>query len=152
MQRFTRLYMDLDESNRTNDKLGALRRYFEEAPPADAAWAIYFLMGSRVPRAVNSPLLRRWISEISGVPEWLVDESYQMVGDLAETIALLLPGEPQGLELPLHLLVTEELIPLRQLSEDDRREAVVRLWNVMNRDQRFVWNKLITGSFRVGVS
>ncbi len=152
MRRFTRLYITLDQTNRTNEKLEALRNYFAEAPPEDASWAIYFLTGNRVPRAVNSPLLRRWIADAAELPDWLVEECYHTVGDLAETIALLLPNDPEPMDMPLHELVNNELLPLRKLPENDRREAVLRLWQSMARDQRFVWNKLITGSFRVGVS
>lgn len=152
MKRFTRLYMELDESNRTNDKLEALRRYFAEAAPEDASWAVYFLMGNKVPRAVNSPLLRRWAAEAAETPEWLLEECYHMVGDLAETISLLLPETQESIDIPLRRLVHEELIPLRELPEPDRRSAVLRLWSLMDREQRFVYNKLITGSFRVGVS
>lgn len=152
MRRFTRLYMQLDETNRTNEKLEVLRNYFLDAPAEDASWAIYFLMGSRVPRAVNSPLLRRWIADAAELPDWLVEECYHTVGDLAETIALLLPNDPDPLDMPLSELVNNELLPLRKMPEDDRRDAVLRLWSAMDREQRFVWNKLITGSFRVGVS
>lgn len=154
MRRFARLYLELDESNRTNDKVAALRRYFEEAEPADAAWAIYFLMGRKLPRGVNSAQLRGWTAEVAGLPDWLVDESYSSVGDLAETIALLVSArvEDGDFDMPLHELVESHLVPLRENPEAERRREVTDMWGAMGRDLVFVYNKLITGSFRVGVS
>ena len=156
MQRFTQLYLELDQSNRTNDKLDALRRYFEAAPPADAAWAVYFLIGAKIPRGVNSTQLRRWVAEAAGLPEWLVDESYSAVGDLAETIALLLPdgaedGQRVPYDTPLNQLIEKELIPLRDLPEPERREVILRTWGAKDRHQPLVYNKIITGSVSVGV-
>ena len=92
MRRFTRLYFELDATNRTGEKVAALERYFAEAPPADAAWALYFLTGRRIKRAVPHMRLREWAAEAAGLPLWLLEECYDAVGDLSETIALLLPA------------------------------------------------------------
>src|SRR5512140_2932841 len=91
MRRFTRLYFELDATNRTGEKVAALERYFAEAPPADAAWALYFLTGRRLKRAIPYLRLREWAAQAAGLPLWLLDECYDAVGDLSETIALLLP-------------------------------------------------------------
>ena len=95
MRRFTRLYFELDATNRTGEKVAALERYFAEAPPADAAWALYFLTGRRLKRAVAHMRLREWAAQAAGLPLWLLEECYDAVGDLSETIALLLPGPGQ---------------------------------------------------------
>src|SRR5512142_2179384 len=104
MRRFTRLYFELDATNRTGEKVAALERYFAEAPPADAAWALYFLTGRRLKRAIPYMRLREWAAEAAGLPLWLLDECYDAVGDLSETIALLLPSfrpEASGRETAL---------------------------------------------------
>ncbi|HEX2750264.1 MAG TPA: hypothetical protein VHM91_19815, partial [Verrucomicrobiales bacterium] len=105
MKRFTRLFTELDQTNRTNEKTAALESYFREAPPDDAVWALHFLCGRRPPRAVNSTLLREWAADEAGLPLWLVDECYETAGDLAETISLIFPDNASGVSLPLHELV-----------------------------------------------
>ena len=100
MQRFTALYTALDETNRTNDKVAALADYFAATPPEDAAWALYFLTGRRLNRVISSTVLRTWAAEDSGLPLWLVEESYDAVGDIAETLALLLPRLEQFAPTP----------------------------------------------------
>ena len=90
MNRFTQLYFELDASNRTTAKVLALKRYFSEVPPRDGAWAVFFLTGNRLKRPVNTREFREWAGEASGYPDWMVEECYHRVGDLAETLALLL--------------------------------------------------------------
>ena len=92
MKAFAELYAALDATNKTNEKVDALVSYFKTAPPRDAAWAVYFLMGRKIKRLVEGPKLWRWAIEESGLPEWLAGECYDAVGDTAETIALLLPS------------------------------------------------------------
>lgn len=154
MERFARLYSELDESNRTAEKVAALERYFREAPPADAAWAAWFLAGNRPPRAVSSTLLRRWVAEETGLPEWMVEECHDSVGDLAETVELLVArgGARAGEAPPLAQLVEEHLLPLRAMEEDERRAAVVAMWGRLGPGALFVWHKMMLGGFRVGVS
>src|SRR5579872_6731438 len=91
MKRFTALYLELGETTRTNEKIEAIGRYLREAPPLDAAWAIYVLSGRKIGKTVSWRLLRHWAAETSGYPAWLVDQCYSVVGDLSETISLLLP-------------------------------------------------------------
>jgi DNA ligase-1 len=153
VKRFTQLFVELDRTNKTNAKQRALVSYFEDAEPADAAWAIYFLSGNRPKRPVNTRLLREWVAEAADIPLWLCEESYSIVGDLAETVALLLPDpEPENRrERPFHEWVEEELLELRALEEDEKKERLLSIWSQLTRNERFVWNKLITGAFRVGV-
>jgi DNA ligase-1 len=152
MKLFTELYTELDQTNKTNEKVEALKFYFERARPADAAWALYFLSGRKPRQIVPSKKLREWALELSGIPEWLFDESRDTVGDGAETIALLLPNNATIDEAPLHVLVEKRLLPLREADEATQYEEVITTWQRMNYAQRLVFNKLISGSFRVGVS
>ena len=152
MRNFARLFCAIDETTATNEKVAALVAYFRSAPPADAAWAIHFLSGRRPKRLVGSRKLAAWATEEAGLPTWLFDESYQSVGDLAETITLILPDTGASSDLPLSHWVEERLLRLRGEDDDVQREVMVRSWRELDRRERFVWNKLITGSFRVGAS
>jgi DNA ligase 1 len=152
VKRFADLYTALDQTTSTNAKVQAMADYFADAPPEDAAWAVYFLSGERPRRLLGSGKLREWAAETAKLPAWLFEESYSTVGDLAETIALLLPEPDETVDLPLHVWVEQRLLPLRGLDESAQREAVVGWWMELDRSQRFVWNKLITSGFRVGVS
>jgi DNA ligase-1 len=155
VKRFTELYMELNASNRTSSKLAALKRYFAEAEAGDAAWTVFFLTGQRLKRIAKTSSLREWAAAECGFPLWMVEECYGHVGDLAETLALLLANqgvEASG-EMPaLHLLIERELLPLRDLDIETQRERIVGIWAELNSDACFVFNKLITGGFRVGVS
>lgn len=152
MQRFAQLFAALDETTRTNEKVGAMARYFADADPADAAWAVHFLSGDRPKRLIPVRRLAGWAMQEAGIPEWLFDDCYHAVGDLAETISLLLPEPTQRVELPLHVWVCEHVLPLGKLPEEAQREAVLHAWRALGGTERFVWNKLVTGGFRVGVS
>ena len=152
MKLFSRLFTALDETNRTSEKVAALEEYFRVADPADAAWALHFLAGRKLPRAVTSTMLRTWAGEESGLPAWLFEECYEAVGDLAETVALLLPESTATLALPLHELIAQRLLPMRDASDGTRRDLLVRTWRELSGVERLVWNKLITGGFRVGVA
>jgi DNA ligase 1 len=149
---FTDLYVELDQTNKTNEKVEAMQFYFESAEKHDAAWALYFLSGRKPRQIVPSKNLREWALELSGIPEWLFMESRDTVGDSAETMALLLPNYSKRDETPLHVLVEERLLPLRTSDEATQRKAVTEAWSRMDYSQRLVYNKLITGAFRVGVS
>lgn len=152
MKLFTELYKELDQTNKTNEKVDALKFYFENAGAEDAAWALYFLSGRKPRQIVPSKKLKEWAIELAGIPEWLYGESRDTVGDGAETIALLLPNSERQDETPLHILVEKRLLPLRGADEATQYEEVVSSWQAMDYSQRLVFNKLISGSFRVGVS
>jgi len=155
MRAVARLYSRIDSTTSTNAKVAAMTAYFREAEPADAAWAVYFLSGGRPKRLIPVRRIAQWAMEVAKVPEWLFDECYQSVGDLAETIALLLPtndGSAAPADVPLHRWVGERLLPLANMSEQTQREAVLAAWADLSGTERYIWNKLITGSFRVGVS
>ncbi|QXH52677.1 ATP-dependent DNA ligase [Pseudomonas fakonensis] len=152
MKAFAELYLRLDATTSSNAKLQALRDYFASAPAADAAWAVYFLAGGRPRQMVPSRLLRELATQLSGLPEWLFEESYQAVGDLAETVSLLLPENPHGSDAGLADWVEQQLLPLRGQPAERVRERLPQLWAQLDRPSLMLSLKLVTGSFRVGVS
>lgn len=152
MKAFTDLYALLDETTRTSAKVRALKHYFAHAPAEDAAWAVYFLIGRKPRQVVPSGKLRAWAAEEAGIPGWLFQESYDAVGDVAETIALLLPPPERCSNVPLSRWIEQRLLPLRGQSEEQQRAAMLQAWRELDQRQRFVWNKLISGAFRVGAS
>ncbi len=154
MKAFTALYVQLDQTNSTNEKVRAMADYFATAPGDDAAWAVWFLTGRRLKRLVKRALLKQWVLEESGYPEWVVDECRQNVGDLAETIALLLP-EPEVATLEdvsLTDWVEKRLMSLTSQPAEAQGVLLKIWWRELTGDARFVLNKLITGALRVGVS
>lgn len=153
MKRFTDLYTALDETNKTNAKVAALVDYFSAAKSDDAAWAVYFLSGNRPRRVISGRQLGEWVAEEIELPMWLFQESYDAVGDIAETITLLLPENMgQTTDKPLRWWIEERLLPLQDMDDDERRAQILSAWRELDRQQRFVFNKLLTGGFRVGVS
>jgi len=155
MKAFAALYRELDASTSSLAKQAALQRYLQTAPAADAAWAVYFLAGGKPRQLVPNKLLRLLAQEAAGLPEWLFDESYEAVGDLAETISLLLPPPTDQHDLGLATWVEEHLLPLRALGKadpDKLPDALRAQWRRLAPEERLVYFKLITGGFRVGVS
>lgn len=180
MNAFADLYDAIDRTTSTNAKVAALVTYLSTAPPADAAWALYFLTGRRLKRLLPSRLLHAWTLELTGFPEWIVQASYAAAGDFAEAIALMLDGRveplsPADLEarrvgqaslfgasggqaddavanLTLAEWLETRILPLRAASDDERRVRVLQWWSRLRRRELFLLNKLLTGEFRVGVS
>ncbi len=167
MREFARLYAQLDASTSTMAKVQALRAHFADAAPQDAAWAVYLLAGGKPRQAVPTAVLRAASCEAAGVDDWLFDECYQVVGDLAETMAHVLPLQippalhPLPSEPPSPLLspegglaawMNEGLLPLRGLEPSLQKHRLRSLWAVLRPDERFLLTKLVGGGFRVGVS
>lgn len=153
MRRFAALYRELDRSTATLDKKAALVAYLRDAPEADAAWAIWLLAGNRVRQVAGARELREWLSEASGLPAWLVEDSYDQVGDFAETATLLLddPVLPAD-DVPLHVWIEQRLLPLIKREPELRKAAVMQAWRALCFDERLAFNKVLTGALRVGVS
>lgn len=151
MKAFADLIKTLDSTNKTTLKVEALTEYFRNAPPKDTVWTIAILSHRRPPRPVNTTLMREWASELAKIPLWLFEESYHIVGDLAETIALVIPPAEDSTEKSLHQFL-QEIIELKPKSEDEKKEYLFENWLNLNYYERFVFTKLITGSFRIGVS
>jgi DNA ligase 1 len=182
MRLFAELVFRLGTSTKTNDKLEALEAYFAEAGDADKVWVIALFSGRKPKRTVNASQLQEWCRDITGLPAWLFEESYHTVGDLAETIALLLPepderggldisershfanfergasrevsaeaadGVAGGYSLAYYL---QQLVKIGSEAGEVKKDFVLRCWRQMNKEERFVFNKLITGGFRIGIS
>jgi DNA ligase-1 len=178
MKRFADLYDEIDRTTSTNAKVAALERYLRDAPADDAAWVLFFLTGRRLKRHLPTRLMHEWTLELTGLPEWLVEESYGVAGDFAEGIALLLDGRVAPLTVPVQraggglpfedpaevvvdprvdgVSLTEwleqRILPLRDMDDAERRARVLTWWSRLERRQLFLLNKLLTGEFRVGVS
>ncbi|MGC3944030.1 MAG: ATP-dependent DNA ligase [Chryseolinea sp.] len=151
MKKFAQLFTSLDQTTKTLEKIKALVAYFEVASDEDKLWAIAILSHRRPRRTVNATLLATWASELALLPTWLFEESYHVVGDLAETITLLLPPPSEISDESLTYWINF-IKSLEPLSIDDRRMRIVNAWMRLASGDRFVFNKLITGSFRIGVS
>lgn len=152
MRRFAALYTALDATTSTRDKLDALIAYFRTVPPEDAAWASYFLAGGKPRQSVPTRLLVEIARERAGLPEWLFDESYEAVGDLAETIAHVLPPAARTTELGLAQWIEDRLLLLRGAAPETLRERLTAWWDELDWSGRFLLTKLIGGGFRVGVA
>jgi DNA ligase-1 len=152
MRHFAALYTALDATTSTNEKLEALIAYFSAAQPEDAAWASYFLAGGKPRQSVPTRLLTELARERAGLPEWLFEESYQAVGDLAETIAHILPPAQRTSELGLAQWIEQRVLTLRGIDPAQLRARLLSYWDELDWAGRFLLTKLIGGGFRVGVA
>ncbi|MEM9914280.1 MAG: ATP-dependent DNA ligase [Planctomycetota bacterium] len=152
MKLFTQLFLAVDATTRTSEKTAALQRYFEQAPPADAVWALRVLTGQKLIRAVSYKRLRAWAAEEAGLDTWLFNECYGAVGDLSETLSLVLPEPTEILDESLSQMVQERILPLAQMTEAEQKASVTATWSVLNQTQRFLFHKLISGNFRFGAA
>ncbi|WP_186172693.1 ATP-dependent DNA ligase [Burkholderia gladioli] len=152
MKRFAALYAALDATTSTQVKLEALIAYFSAAEPEDAAWASYFLAGGKPRQSVPTRLLAQCARDRAGLPDWLFEESYQAVGDLAETIAHVLPPATRASSLGLAQWIETRVLTLRGSEPEALRECLVGYWDELDWSERFLLTKLIGGGFRVGVS
>jgi DNA ligase-1 len=151
MREFAALYASLDATNKTNEKVTLLASYMAAAADTDRVWAIALLSHRRPRRLITSTVLKAWAAKQAGIPGWLFEETYHTVGDLAETIALLVTGQestwPHSLSETIHLLAQWSLE-----SEEQQLEKIANAWNGMTTTERLVFNKLLTGGFRMGIS
>ncbi|RZM18643.1 MAG: ATP-dependent DNA ligase, partial [Pedobacter sp.] len=151
MRRFTELIQQLEMSNKTNDKIAALVDYFTEADELDKPYVIAMFTGKRPKRPVSTALIRQWAVELSGIPEWLFAESYHSVGDLSETIALVLPPPAHVTNRKLHEWIND-LASLNGKDDEHKKAFILNAWDSLDTQERFIFNKLISGNFRIGVS
>ncbi|MEP6592926.1 MAG: ATP-dependent DNA ligase [Acidobacteriota bacterium] len=154
MKRFAELYDAVDRTTSTNAKVAAMVRYFQTAPAADTAWAVFFLTGRRLKRLVPAAAIREWTLQATGLEAWLLQECYAVVGDAAETAALVLDQVESGGadETPLAEWVETRILPLRGLSPAGQQALVSNWWTLLDRGRRFMLLKILTGELRVGVS
>jgi len=151
LKEFALLFSLLDQTNKTNEKIKILKKYFLAAPEKDKVWALALFMGNKPKKQVNSTLLRNWVIEMTGIPAWLFVESYGVVGDFAETASLLLeetePEESRSLSDWFEFLKS-----LSKNTEEEKRQKVLKALSELGSWEKLVFIKLITGGFRIGVS
>ncbi len=152
MKRFAQLFAELDASTATGAKVDALKRYFAQATSADAAWAVYFLAGGKPRQVVPTGALRTLACECAGIADWLFEECYQAAGDLAETIAHVLPAPSRISDVGLADWIVLRLLPLRGAEPAEQAQRIVAYWDELDAPGRFLLTKLIGGGFRVGVA
>ncbi|MBN9376757.1 MAG: ATP-dependent DNA ligase [Chlamydiales bacterium 38-26] len=153
METFKKLYFDIDQTQSTNEKIQIIKEYFEKSSPDDAAWALFFLMGRRLKRLISSHDLKKWCIDWLQIPDWLYQECHSAVGDTAETVALLITPSEDPKPLPaLGELMKLHIIPLQSQSEEVKKQFVLNFWKQLDRKNCFIFNKLLTGGFRVGAS
>lgn len=151
MKAFAALFTEIEQTTKTNAKVDALVRYFSSAEEQDILWCVSILIGKTLKRNIKTSELKSWAAALANLPFWLFEESYHIVGDLAETITLLLP-EPAG-EKDYSLSETINSLQLMSAyTTEQKQEAIEERWDHMQNAERFVFNKLITGNFRMGVS
>lgn len=151
MEEFSKLLFNIENTSKTNNKVSLLKNFFLNANAQDKVWAIALFSHKRPKRQINTKLLTNWAIEYAQIPEWLFQESYHVVGDLSETLALILPPNSENNSDPLHVWINR-LIALKDRSEEQKKEFVLWSWKTLNSQQLFVFHKLITGGFRVGIS
>ncbi|MBA3957988.1 MAG: ATP-dependent DNA ligase [Parachlamydiaceae bacterium] len=154
MESFLKLIEQLDSSTSTNQKVEALAHYFVNASPVDASWMLFFLSGHRLKRLISSRKLYIWCLEWLDIPEWLFLESYAQVGDTAELISLLIPPKPKVNDQSLSFSgwLQTYILPLKDLTDEEQKNAIIAQWSKQTQLECFVMNKILTGSFRIGVS
>jgi DNA ligase 1 len=151
MKLFTQLFYDIDQTTKTNAKVAAMVHYFQQASSKDILYAIALLTGNRPKRPVKSSELKAWAAELAAIPSWLFDDSYYVAGDLAETIALLLPPAKEKNQYQLHEIIAA-LRELTSKTDEEKKAIILSYWNSLDKTELFIFNKLITGNFRMGVS
>ncbi|MDQ3046535.1 MAG: ATP-dependent DNA ligase [Bacteroidota bacterium] len=151
MKAFAELFTRIDQTTKTNSKVSAIQDYLAAVDEQDSIWAVALLSGRKPKRPVKTSELKKWCIELANVPAWLFEESYQVVGDLSETITLLLPPVSGNSDVSLTQTM-HTLADLLNKTEEEKRTIILSIWKQLNETERFVFNKLITGNFRVGVS
>lgn len=151
MKNFVQLFTQLEQSTKTNKKVAALKQYFDAAGEEDRLWTIALLSHRRPKRMVKTALLKKLAAEVAQLPYWLFEESYHIVGDLAETMALIYPNTESKQNHSLTYWI-EYLIALRPLEEAEKEAKIIAAWEQMDEKERFVFNKIITGGWRIGIS
>src|SRR6056297_3094212 len=151
MKLFAELFRAIDQTTNTTQKVDALATFFKEADPADKIWTVALLSHRRPRRTIKTRLLREWAAEEAKIPLWLFEESYHIVGDLAETIALVVPSTSSSTDKSLTQFL-EEMIALKKKSDQDKKAYLYQNWKTLDYYERFVFTKLIPGGFRTGVS
>lgn len=151
MKAFTQLFTKIEETNQTVTKVAALEVYFEQSTDEDKLWAMALLSQRRPKRTITASILKKLAIEVSGIPNWLFEESYQMVGDVTETVSLILPAKTVETDYSLTYWI-DYINHMSKLTQTEKKENIKTAWTSLGKDRRYIFNKLITGSFRMNVS
>ena len=157
LKKFSELFVDLDSSNSTNNKIEVLKNYFLSNDPIDNSWAIYLLTGKSNKRFISGRYLKNLFSQIYEYPEWLIDTCYLKVGDSAEVITLLLKNKSSSRKkklsnISLNELLSKTIPDISKLNEEEKNSKIKNMWETLPDDNHLIFNKILTGTFRVGVS
>lgn len=155
MNTFVELFNRLDQTKATKEKLQLIKNYFLKASSSDAVWALYFLSGHRFKRLITGRMLLNWSMELLKLPPWLMLESYSAVGDIAETISLLLLNRTRNQNShPFSLAewIEERILPLQKQKEEVIKEKIFSYWSELDSNEIFIVNKILSGTLRIGTS
>jgi len=157
LKKFSELFGDLDSNNSINNKIEILKNYFLSNDPIDNSWAIYLLTGKKNKRFISCRSLKKFFSDIYDFPLWLIDTCYLRVGDSAEVITLLLKNKTtsrnkQLSNISLNELLSKTIPELSKLNEEEKNLQIKNIWERLPEDYHLIFNKILTGTFRVGVS
>jgi DNA ligase-1 len=154
VRKFVKLFQQIDETQSTNEKVLHIQNYFSSCSDEDGAWALFFLSGHRIKRLITGNKLFEWCKDIVQIPPWLIEESYASVGDTAEVISLLLPRKDESENNPYSLAEWMEkfILPLKNADEEIQKKQILEFWGYLSTKEIFILNKILTGSFRVGIS
>ena len=160
MKAFTELFAELDQTTSTNEKIHAITDFLKAQDAATNAWALFLLTGRRPKRLIGSGKLRAWAQELTGIPDWLVEECYSSVGDTAEMISLIVAASPEHHAQVVHDVenltlaewMNDRIFALAQQDEAEQQRQVIQWWKSLDQESIFILNKLLTGGLRVGVS
>ena len=151
MKAFSLMYRRLESTTSTLKRTAIIADFFRQASDKDKLWTIALFTHKRPRRTITTSYLRLWAAELANIPNWLFEDTYHIVGDLAETIAKIIPPPTYTSDNSLSYWV-EMLIALKDKEEADKKEAILEAWKILDTDSRFLFNKLITGGFRIGVA
>lgn len=152
MKLFAELFLNLDRTNKTNEKIALLKNYFFKAVDKDKIWALALFTGRRPSFKINSAQMQQWAAAEAKIPDWLFRESYNSVGDLGETISLIIPDDKKNAEEKSLSEWFEYLNLLPKMKEQEKKIHITNAWKELSQYEIFVFNKLLMGSFRIGVS
>ncbi len=154
MNTFAQLFDALEQTKSTTQKVTYIKNYFENASASDAAWALFFLSGNKIKRLITGRMLFEWCMEAVQLPDWIMSESYSAVGDVAETIALLIrKGEDQAAaSLSLSDWIVDRILPLQGEPQEHIKEKIFSYWNKLDAKGIFLLNKMLSGTLRIGTS
>ena len=151
MRSFTKLFDDIGRSDQEADKIKLIIDYYTKADEKDKIWVMYIMLGGKIKNKLKAKRLKEWACEYAGIPDWLFEESYRFTGDLVETISLILPEKETESERTFSEWM-EFIEKVNRADEDKRKEKIIEAWKSLDHSEKYVFNKLITGSLRSGVN